>query len=472
MTKHEELTKKLTYQRRNFWESCTKKEKEAVFEFAEGYKAFLSKSKTVRETVDYSKNALVESGFTPVDKADKKNKQKLYQIFRQKNVLAAVIGKKPITEGINLIAPHIDTPRVDLKQNPLFEDDLTKLGMLHTHYYGGIKKYQWMSLPLALHGVVVTKNHELVDICIGEDDGDPIFMMPDILPHLASEQYKQKLGDAIKADQMNVIFNSIPYPGENIKKAVKLNALNLLHERYGITEEDFLSAELELVPAGKARDCGLDRSMVAGYGHDDRVCAYTSLQAILAPELTKSDKTSLIFFTDKEEVGSEGNTGPKSTQLVDFIAELLKLNGEKHDSYTIRKTLMNSQILSADVNVAINPNFPSVHEKDNAVIMGCGVSVTKYTGVRGKSGSNDANAEFTAKVLRLFTQENIYWQMGSLGKVDQGGGGTIAKFLATHGAEVIDCGTGVIGMHAPSELISKADLYSTYRAYQVFLGKA
>ncbi len=472
MTKHEELTKKLSYQRNNFWKTASASEKKKAMQFAEGYKSFLTACKTVRETVAFSRLALEENKFTSLEKAGKTKKQKYYQIYRQKNVIAAVIGKKPISDGLNIISPHIDTPRVDLKQNPLYEDANTQLGMMRTHYYGGIKKYQWMSTPLALHGVLVKKNGEIVNVSIGEDENDPIFMMPDLLPHLAAEQASQKLGDAIKAIHMNVIFNSIPYPDEKAKEAVKLNALFILNEKYGITEGDFLSAELELVPAGKVRDAGIDRSMLAGYGHDDRVCAYTSLQAILQADPAGIGRTALIFFSDKEEVGSEGNTGARSSQFIDFIAELLKLNGEKYDSYTVRKTLMNSQILSADVNAAINPNFPSVHEKENAVHMGYGVSVTKFTGVRGKSGSNDAHPEFTSKLIHLFNQEKVNWQMGSLGQVDVGGGGTIAKFLAAYGADVIDCGTGVIGMHAPYELISKADLYSTYRAYQVFLAKA
>ena len=472
MKKNDDLTKKLTYEKRNYWSISTDKEREKVFNFAEGYKEFLSGCKTVRETVEFAEKALLENGFSALGTKTRGKKSKLYQIFKQKNVMAAVIGKSPISEGLNIVSPHIDTPRIDLKQNPLYQDSITGLGMLRTHYYGGIKKYQWMSLPLAIHGVVVTKDKRVINICIGEKEEDPIFLMPDILPHLAGEQYKQKIGDAVRADHMNVIFNSIPYPDEKLKEAVKLNALVMLNERYGITEEDFLSAELELVPAGKAKDCGLDRSFIAGYGHDDRVCSYTSLQAIINPDLAKSDRTSVIFFSDKEEIGSEGNTSAKSAQIIDFIAEILKANGENYDSYTIRKTLMNSQILSADVNAAINPNFPSVHEKDNAVIMGYGVSVTKFTGVRGKAGSNDANAEFTAKILRLFSEHNVHWQMGSLGKVDEGGGGTIAKFLAAYGAEVIDCGTGVVGMHSPCEMISKADLYSTYMAYRVFFRNA
>ncbi len=469
MSKKEDLAKKLGYQRKNFWQTATETEKKGAMKFAEGYKDFISTAKTVRETVRYTEKVLKKNQFTPIE--SKKSSKKYYQAYREKNVIAAVIGKKPVSEGINIVSPHIDSPRVDLKQNPLYQDQPTQLGMMRTHYYGGIKKYQWMSTPLALHGVLVKKNGEIVNVSIGENDDDPIFMMPDLLPHLAAEQYRKKIGDAIDASQMNLIFNSIPYPDEKMKESVKLNALVILNEKYGITETDFLSAELELVPAGKARDSGIDRSLLVGYGHDDRVCAYTSLQALLKANPDNLNRTSLIFFSDKEEIGSEGNTGAKSAQFIDFISELLKKNGEKYDSYTVRKTLMKSQILSADVNAAINPNFPQVHEKENAVHIGFGVSITKYTGVRGKGGSNDAHPEFTSRLIHLLEKEKVNWQMGALGKVDQGGGGTIAKFLAAYGADVIDCGTGVIGMHAPYELISKADLYSTFRAFEVFFKK-
>jgi aspartyl aminopeptidase len=474
MPKKEDLKKKLTYERTSFWKTASETEKNAAFKFAEGYKEFLTSCKTVRETVNYSKNLLEKRKFTDIDtkkKTSKTKEKRYYQVYRQKNVIAAVVGKQPISEGINIISPHIDSPRVDLKQSPLYEDSQTHLGMMRTHYYGGIKKYQWMSTPLALHGLLIKKNGEVVNVSIGEDEKEPVFIMPDLLPHLAAEQYGKKIGDAINASQMNVIFNSIPYSDEKVKEAVKLNALVILNEKYGITEGDFLSAELELVPAGKVRDSGIDKSLIAGYGHDDRICAYTSLQALVQTKPEQLKRTSLIFFSDKEEVGSEGNTGAKSAQLTDFIAELLKNNGEKYDSYTIRKTLMNSSILSADVNAAINPNFPSVHEKQNAVHLGFGVSVTKFTGARGKSGSNDAHTEFTSRLVHLFNEEKVNWQIGALGKVDVGGGGTIAKFLAAYGADVIDCGPGIIGMHAPYELVSKADLYSTFKAYHVFFVK-
>ena len=328
-----------------------------------------------------------------------------------------------------------------------------------------------MSTPLSIHGVFVKENGEIIKVSIGEDENDPVFIMPDLLPHLArKEQYTKKIGEAVSAGKMNLIFNSIPYlKDKDAKEAIKLNALVLLNEKYNITEENFLSAELELVPAGKARDAGIDKSLVLGYGQDDRICAYTSAEAIFA---AKPDKAAVVYLADKEEIGSEGNTGARSIFIIDFIADLLKHNGESYDSATLRKTLLKSQVLSADVNAGINPNFPGVHEKDNAVHIGFGVSVTKFTGSGGKSGSNDANAEFNAKITGIFNKEKVNWQIGELGKVDEGGGGTIAKFMAEHGAEVIDCGPGLLGMHSLYELSSKADIYSCYKAYKAFFEKA
>jgi len=472
MKKIEEITKKLTYQRKNFWKEFPKTEQKKALKFSEGYKKHLDSCKTDRESIDLAIKSAVKNKFLDLDNSPQG--KRIYRSFRKKNAALAVIGKKSVSEGINLIVSHIDSPRVDLKQNPLFEDKTTSLGMMKTHYYGGIKKYQWMSTPLALHGVFIKTNGEIVNVCIGEDEKDPVFIMPDLLPHLArTEQYSKKIGEAINASVMNLVFNSIPY-GDNvdkdIKDAVKLNALVLLNEKYDIVEENFLSAELELVPAGKARDCGLDKSMVLGYGQDDRVCAYTSTEAIF--NCKNNDKTSIVYLADKEEIGSDSNTGAKSVFIVDFIADLLKYNGESNDSNTLRKTLIKSHIISADVNAGINPNFPSVHEAENAVHIGFGVSVTKFTGSGGKSGSNDANAEFNAKIINIFNSEKVNWQTGSLGRVDVGGGGTIAKFMAEYGAEVIDCGPGVLGMHSLYELTSKADIYSAYKAYKVFFEKA
>jgi len=474
--KVKDYQKELVYKRKNFWEEATEQEKKQVFDFADDYRKFLDRSKTERESVKYFAEILQEKGFQNIDENGKYNR--LYRLSRQKNVAIALVGKKPIKNGINLIVSHIDSPRVDLKQNPLSEDGTTKLGILKTHYYGGIKKYQWMSTPLSLHGVVITREGTRLDISIGEKENDPVFAMPDLLPHLAhKEQYTKKIGEAIAAGHMNLIFNSIPYPDkekndDKISETVKLNALAILHQKYGIREEDLLSAELQLVPAGKARNAGIDNSMVLAYGQDDRICAYTSAMALFDLAKQQPDKTAVVYLADKEEIGSESNTGAKSIFILDFIADLLKSNSEPNDSTTLRKTLLNSQIISADVNAGINPNYPGVHEKENAVHIGFGVSVTKYTGSRGKSSSNDANAEYNAKIIRIFNQEKVNWQIGSLGKVDEGGGGTIAKFMAEYGAEVIDCGPGVLGMHSLYELTSKADIYSAYRAYKAFFSEA
>lgn len=478
MKKVKELQKKLTYKRKSFWKTKDKSEREQAFNFATKYMKFLDYCKTERETINYYKQKLQKLNFREISSVkETDNDQKFYRIFRNKTAAFAILGEKPLKDGFNLIVSHIDSPRVDLKQNPLSEDKSTSLGVLKTHYYGGIKKYQWMSTPLAIHGVFVKDNGETVKLSIGEDDNDPVFVMPDLLPHLSRKvQYTKKLAEAIKASQMKVIFNTIPYlsdkKDDKISDAVKLKALELLNEKYNITEEDFLSAEISLVPAGKARDTGLDRSMVLGYGQDDRICAYTSAEALFELDEEKLEKTAIVYLADKEEIGSEGNTGAKSSFILDFISDLLEQKGEKSNSSYLRKVLINSQILSADVNAAINPNYPSVHEKENAVHIGFGVSLTKYTGARGKGGSNDANAEFNSKIRKVFNNENVNWQTGALGKVDEGGGGTIAKFMAEYGAEVIDCGPGVLGMHSLYELTSKADIYSAFKAYNAFFRKA
>jgi len=468
MSKKQDSLKNLTYENKSFWDTATKKEVKDAFDFAEEFKKFLDYSKTEREAVDFLENELINRGFSNIDKKIKS--QKLYKISRGKTIAIAIVGKQSLSKGFNMIASHIDAPRVDLKQRPLHEDPELKLGIMKTHYYGGIKKYQWVSTPLALHGIVIKKDGETIKINIGEDPKDPVFIMPDLLPHLSADQYSKKIGEAIDASKLNVVFNSIPYPDDKIKEAVKLNALYILNSKYGITEHDLLSAELELVPAGKARDAGLDCSMIAGYGQDDRACAFASVQALFNLE-SSPEKTAVIYLADKEEIGSEGNTGAKSSFIIDFISDLMEATGEKSTSSNIRKAFINSHILSADVNAAINPNYPGVHEKDNAVHMGFGVSLTKFTGTRGKSGTSDANAEFMARICHLFDEYNVCWQIGELGKVDEGGGGTIAKFLAEFGSEVIDCGPGVMGMHSLYELTSKADVFSTYKGYKIFLEK-
>ncbi len=469
--KAKEMIKDLYYERSNFWKVSPKVKIDRAFDFCDGYKSFLDSAKTERETINYFQKKLEEHNFVEVNSGIES--KKLYTTSRNKNAAFSVIGNSPISEGVNIIVSHVDSPRVDLKQNPVSEDKETELGLLKTHYYGGIKKYQWLSTPLALHGVFIKKDGTKVSVCIGEGANDPVLCIPDILPHLAHKvQAGKKISEAVDGSKMKVIAASMPFieKDEKIKNAVKLNIMYLLNQRYDITEKDFLSAELELVPAGKAKDAGLDCSFILGYGQDDRICAYTSAEAIF--ELENPNKTAIVYLADKEEIGSEGNTGAKSNFIINFIADLLAANGEKNDSNTVRKTLINSQIISADVNAAINPNWASVHEPENAVHIGFGVSVTKFTGSRGKSGSNDCNAEFNAKIIHLFDDEGINWQTGALGKVDEGGGGTIAKYMAEYGAEVLDCGPGVLGMHSLYELTSKADIYSTFLAYNAFLRRA
>ncbi|MDP8231128.1 MAG: aminopeptidase [Candidatus Zophobacter franzmannii] len=470
MAKKKETDKELMYERHYFWKNASSNEQKAAMDFAEGYKKFLDDCKTEREAIDTTIELLKDKGFKEI--LTNKKSKKVFATFRGKSVAFAILGKKPVSDGVNVVGSHVDAPRIDLKQNPFYEDGSTGMGMMRTHYYGGIKKYQWVSTPLALHGVVVKKDGSVVKISIGEDASEPVFCIPDLLPHLArKEQYSKTMGEAVSASNLNMIFSGMVGPDKKEKKAIKMFALRILKEKYDITESDFISAELEIVPAGKARDCGIDRSFVMGYGQDDRICAYTSLMALLDGKGTP-EKTAIIYFADKEEIGSVGNTGASSIFLKDFIGDLLIQNGEECTDYILRKTLIKTNMLSADVSAGINPNYPSVHEKQNAPMIGYGVSVSKFTGSGGKGGSNDANAEYTAKVLGIFSDDKIHWQMGELGNVDVGGGGTNAYILARDGAEVIDCGTPLLGMHSLYEMCSKADLYSTYRAYKAFIEKA
>jgi aspartyl aminopeptidase len=458
----------LLYERQNFWLKADKKLQAGAFTFAEGYKDFLNQAKTERETIQYTLDVLKKKQFQPL--GDKKSRANVYQVFRNKTMAIAVIGKQPVSQGVNMVAAHIDAPRVDLKQNPLYEDGNTNLAVMRTHYYGGIKKYQWVSTPLAMHGFIVKSDGKTVNVSIGEDPQDPVFIIPDLLPHLArKEQYTKTLGEAIEAGKMNLVFSGRMEFNTEEKEAAKLYALQLLHDKFGIAEQDLISAELELVPAAFARDAGLDKSMVVGYGQDDRICAYTGLQALLDASDGKLNRTMVVYFSDKEEIGSAGNTGAHSVFIQDFLANLLKANGEDSGSDNLRKTFMNSRIISGDVTAAIDPNYPGVHEKQNAAIMNYGVGLSKFTGSGGKFGCNDANAEFTAQVIRTLNKAGVFWQMCELGKVDEGGGGTIAGILAQLGAEVIDCGTGLMGMHSLYELCGKADLYETFRAYRALL---
>ncbi len=456
------VAEELLYEKKTAWR---KENKEEVFSFAEEYKIFLNNCKTERLSVDYTLGLLEKAGFKPLEEGG----SRVYRIFKSKSISFAILGNEPILNGVNVIASHIDSPRVDLKQNPFYESD--DVCMAKTHYYGGIKKYQWLSTPLALHGVVIKADGEKVKVDIGENPDDPVFVIPDLLPHLSRKvQYTKKLTEAFDANKMNLVFSSMPAFGDDdkeIKSKFKLRALELLSEKYGVKEQDFLSAELSLVPAGLARDAGIDSSMILSYGQDDRVCSYCGLRSVL--DLGEHNKTVVCYFADKEEIGSDGNTGAKSAFFKNFIQELMKLNGESYDSYSLGVALSNSQIISADVSAALNPNYPEVHDKQNATILGSGVEISKFGGGGGKYSSSDASSEFTSKLIRIFEKNGISWQMGSLGKVDEGGGGTIAKFLAELGADVIDCGTGLFGMHSLYELSSKVDVYNTYLAYSSFL---
>ena len=389
---------------------------------------------------------------------------KIYYINRDKNIYLAVIGKEPIENGLHIIGAHADSPRLDLKPNPVYEDG--EFAYLKTHYYGGIKKYQWTTIPLAIHGVIVKSNGEKVEICIGEDDMDPIFTITDLLPHLAQEQMERKLKEGVKGEDLNLLIGSIPYDDKDVSERVKLNILNILNEKYGITEVDFLSSEIELVPAFKARTLGFDNSMVAAYGQDDKICVYTSLTAIL--EVENPQNTAVCMIVDKEEIGSMGNTGMESHVFDTFISEILnKMNINKPN--LLDKVFVNSKMLSADVDAGFDPIYASASERNNSAFLGRGVGVNKYTGARGKSGASDANAEYVAQIRAMLEKNEIPYQIGELGKVDVGGGGTIAYILANKGIDVIDCGVPVLSMHSPYEVTSKYDIYQAYRTYETFM---
>ena len=445
------------------WLELDDLEKEKLFSFNDSYLEFLNNVKTEREANKYIIRELTNNGFVNVNNLDKLNVgDKVYYDNRGKSVFAAVIGKNNLEEGINLIGAHIDSPRLDLKPNPLYQD--SKLALLKTHYYGGIKKYQWTTIPLALHGVIVKKNLEKLVINIGEDDNDPIFTITDLLPHLAVKQEDKKLGDAIEGEGLNLLVGSIPK--DDSEESIKENILNLLNEKYGLIEADFVSAVLEVVPAFKAKSLGFDRSMVASYGQDDRVCAYTSLKAII--DAKPSSYTQVAIFVDKEEIGSVGNTGMYSDVFDMFMNELLSKSGE-YNFTSLNKLYCNSRMLSADVGAGVDPNYQDVSEKNNASYIGYGVELNKYTGSRGKGGASDANAEFVSFVRSIFEENNVKYQVSELGKVDIGGGGTIAYILANKGIDVIDCGVPVISMHSPYEVTSKYDVYSAYCCYKAFL---
>lgn len=450
---------------KNTWEKY-KDNLNEVMEYNEGYKDYISKNKTERACVKDSIRLAEEKGFKPLDSFETlKAGDKVYVNNRDKNIALFVIGNKPLTEGMRILGAHIDSPRMDLKQNPLYESEGFVLA--DTHYYGGVKKYQWVTIPLSLYGVVAKKDGTVVDVIIGEDDNDPVVGISDLLIHLAAEQLDKKAAKVIEGENLDVTLGNMPLVGEE-KDAVKANILKLLKDKYDIEEEDFLSSEIEVVPAGEARDYGLDRSMVAGYGHDDRVCAFTSLRAILDEE--EVEYTSCCILVDKEEIGSVGATGAQSKYFEDVIALLLDTMGY-HSYLDLKKAMTNSKMLSSDVSAGFDPLFASVNDPKNAAYFNRGIVFNKYTGARGKSGSNDANPEYVAWVRKILDEEQIHFQTAELGKVDQGGGGTIAYILGNYNMNVLDAGIAVFNMHAPMEIVSKADVYEAYLAYKAFLSK-
>ncbi|MBQ6837669.1 MAG: aminopeptidase [Clostridia bacterium] len=456
----EELKKELCYKADNAGATLNDEEIAKADAFAEGYKKFLNEAKTEREATQVVLSQAKEKGFQEFVPGKKYEAgDKLYYVNRDKAIILAVIGKKGIDEGVKIAAAHIDSPRLDLKPNPLYESD--EIALFKTHYYGGIKKYQWVAIPLALHGVIVKKDGTKVTVKIGEEESEPKFVISDILPHLGAEQGKRTLSEGISGEELNVIVGSRPFKSDEGSELVKLNILKLLNEKYGIVESDFLSAELEVVPAFKADDIGFDRSLIGSYGHDDRVCAYPA--AMAAFDIEAPDYTVISVLTDKEETGSDGNTGLQSSYLKYFIAYLAKANGLE-----VYQVLSKSECLSADVNSAYDPTFNSVFEKNNTSYLNKGVVITKYTGARGKSGTSDASAEYMGKIRAMLDKANVVWQIGELGKVDAGGGGTVAKYIANLDIDVVDLGVPVLSMHAPYEVISKLDLYMAYKAFYAF----
>ena len=462
------LADKLFFTLKNCWESLDKKNEKEVEALAGAYREILDRGKTEREFSSASAELLKKQGFKETDQPRYTGKPlppgtKIFQHIRGKALVAAVVGRKPLDEGINILGAHVDCPRVDLKQNPVYEDN--DFALLDTHYYGGIKKYQWTAIPLAMHGVFIDPKGNEIKIALGEKEDDPVFTITDLLPHLAQDQMMRRASEVVDGEDLDVLAGSRPFDDEKVAKdKVKLRFLSILNKQYGIDEKSFASAEIEFVPAFKARELGLDRSMIGAYGHDDRCCAYPALKALMEIAAAKEPpaKTALCYLSDKEEIGSFGNTGAQSWGFENFIAGLC---GED----ALRSCFVNSSMLSADVAAAFDPSYAGVYERKNAAYMGKGLVLTKYTGQRGKVGASDANAEFCSRVQTLMNKNKVPWQFGELGKVDRGGGGTIALHAAKYGIEVLDCGVPVLSMHSPFEVISKIDLYTTYRGYVAFL---
>ncbi len=464
-------------EKKNVWNTYSAKQLKEVDRFGKEYMYFLDHGKTERECTDLIVNMIEKEGYEDLAKVIREGKQlvpgdKVYSVCMNKSVVLFQLGKKPMTEGMNILGAHIDSPRLDVKQNPLYEEG--GIAYLDTHYYGGVKKYQWVTLPLAIHGVMVKKDGSIVEVNVGEDKDDPVFFISDLLIHLAAEQLEKKAAKVIEGEALDLVIGNMPLKSEDgeekeEKDAVKKGVLKILKETYGVEEEDFISAELEIVPAGAAREAGFDRSMILAYGHDDRVCAFSSLKAML--EVENPERTSCCILVDKEEIGSVGATGMQSRFFENSVAEVMNLAGQ-YSELNLRRCLAASNMLSSDVSSAFDPSYASSFDKKNVAFMGQGMVFNKFTGARGKSGSNDANAEYIAHIRNLMEEENVVYQTAELGRVDLGGGGTIAYILALYGMNVIDCGVAVISMHSPWEGISKADLYETKRGYVAFLKRA
>ena len=460
-----ELYKSLAYERKNVYLEINSTQKDEMNELCDDYRAFLDAGKTERECVKESVIMAEAAGFVDIDTKEKlKPGDKVYKINRNKNIFLAVIGSDDIRNGLNIAGAHIDSPRLDLKQNPLYES--TDMAFLKTHYYGGVKKYHWPTIPLAIHGVIYDADGVKKEIVIGEKENDPVFVITDLLPHLAKDQMSKKMTEGIEAENLNVLIGGMPIEAEDVNEKVKFSVLKMLNSRYGVTERNFQSAEIEIVPAYKAKNVGLDESFVGAYGQDDRVCAYTTLRAILNLENPKH--TAVAVLVDKEEIGSSGNTGAQSAFMMMAIAELIEKTNGNCTLTDLNKTVSASACLSSDVSAAVDPNFLSVSEANNASYAGYGVVIMKYTGSRGKYDSSDANSEFVQEIGQILDNDGVIWQTGELGKVDQGGGGTIAQYVANLNMDVIDCGVPVLSMHSPFEIVAKSDIYMAYRAYKAF----
>ncbi len=456
-----------SWKRETGWNKISAADKKKMEAYCREYLEFLSSCKTERLAHDRAVAMAEENGFKPIESfTELKPGARVYRSWRGKTLLLARIGERPMSEGLNIVGGHIDAPRLDTKPNPLYEDG--GLALFDTHYYGGIKKYQWVTMPLAIHGVVCLKSGKLVNVSIGDKADDPVFCVTDLLPHLGKDQAEKKMNDAVSGENLNLLVGSIPVKDKDAKQAVKAHILNMLQEMYGIEDADFASAELEIVPAGSARECGLDRSMLIGYGHDDRICAYAGLRAILDVDAAPQ-RTAVALLCDKEEIGSVGATGMESVFFENTVAELLELESEPASQVALRRTLENSRMISADVHSVHDPNYPEVSSPNNMAQLNAGIVVAKYGGARGKSHSSDASAEFMAVIRRIFDDADVLWQTAELGKVDLGGGGTIAMFLARYGMDVVDAGPGLLSMHAPWEVAGKLDTYMAYKAYAAFL---